>query len=82
MKLNIQQKIAAAVIASLFLVAIGAGVFMNAEPEVSVTKTIALSTSTPIQDPVSTGWWNAIPTDPSLPAMPGGSSSTMTPSTP
>jgi hypothetical protein len=82
MRLNAQQKITVTAIALLFLVAIGASVFIRSDPEVGGTRTILLSTSTPTQEASSTGWWDAIPTDPALPAMPNGSSSTMTPSTP
>lgn len=82
MKLNTQQKIMVMAIVLLFLVAIGASVFIHSDPEVGGTRTILLSTSTPRQDASSSGWWDAIPTDPVLPAIPNGGKATSTPSTP
>lgn len=64
-----------------FIIAIG--VMASIRPDTShsgETKTLLLSTSTPKPETSGTGWWNAIPTDPSLPAMPKDGSPTATPS--
>ena len=58
------------------------GVMASIRPDTSntgETKTLLLSTSTPKPDVSATGWWDTMPTDPSLPAMPGNNSSTATP---
>jgi hypothetical protein len=46
---------------------------------VTETRALLLSTSTPKPDLSATGWWNAMPTDPSLPTMPNDGSPTATP---
>ena len=63
-----------------FIIAIG--VMASIRPDTSntgETKTLLLSTSTPKPDISTTGWWDAIPTEPSLPAMPKDGSPTATP---
>jgi hypothetical protein len=82
MRLNTQQKITVMALVLLFLVAIGASAYLNSQPEVGEINPIALSTSTSLPVPSATGWWDAIPTNPSLPAIPNGGKVTSTPSTP
>ena len=58
------------------------GVMASIRPDTSNTgeaKTFLLSTSTPKPDISETGWWDTMPTDPSLPAMPKYDSPTVTP---
>lgn len=79
MKLTNQQQIIAAVIALIFLIAIV--VMASIKPDTShvdKAKSLMLSTSTPKSDVTTTGWWDAMPTAPSLPTMPSDSSPTPT----
>lgn len=79
MKLTNQQKMIAVIIALTFLIAIG--VMASIKPDTShvdKAKSLMLSTSTPKSDVITTGWWDAIPTSPSLPTMPSDSSPTPT----
>ena len=63
-----------------FIIAIG--VMASIRPDTfdaGETKTLLLSTATPNPDISATGWWDTMPTDPSLPAMPKDDSPTVTP---
>lgn len=80
MKFTSQQWLILVILFLAFIVAIG--VMASSVPDTSNVagiKTLVLSTSTPKPDISATGWWDAIPTDPSLPTMPNGGSPTATP---
>lgn len=78
MKLTSQQWLILLILFLAFIVAIG--VLASSKPNnVTEIKTLLLSTSTPKPHIFATGWWDVIPTDPSLPTMPNGGSPTATP---
>ena len=80
MRLDGQQKKLAVAMALVFCIAIGALVFFDSEyADERRIQVLILSTSTPKAGITSDGWWNSIPTDPSLPIMPASGISTLTP---
>jgi len=73
MRLDVQQKMTALFFGILILLAFGAMAFsISAKPDDNEEFTLhALSTSTLSSVASPNGWWDSIPTDPSLPTMPG-----------
>ena len=81
MKLTRQQWLILVILILAFIIAIG--VMASSRPDTSLvdeTKSLMLSTSTPKSNLSETGWWAAIPTHPSLPAMPKDGRPTAIPS--
>ena len=79
MRLTAQQKMTALIFGILILLAFGAMTFINST-SVDNRKIMLpiISTSTLPADASSNGWWDSIPTDPALPAMPGNGKATAT----
>ena len=79
MRLNQQQKTTAFIFGILIILAFGALAFITGKPDDSgKIRPPVLSTSTQPDSASSSGWWDSIPTDPSLPIMPGFSTETAT----
>ena len=79
MRLTAQQKMTAVIFGILILLAFGAITFINSKSadDEKILSPI-FSTSTLPANATSNGWWNSIPTDPSLPGMPGYGEATAT----
>ena len=79
MRLTQQQKMTALIFGILILLAFGAVTFINTtsadDREIMLP---IISTSTLPADASASGWWDSIPTDPSLPIMPGYDKATAT----
>ena len=79
MRLTAQQKLTAVIFGILILLALGAVTFINStSADNGKIMLPIISTSTLPADASSSGWWDSIPTDPSLPSMPGFSTATAT----
>jgi len=72
MRLDAQQKMTALIFGILIMLAFGAMTFIisDTSDENGEINPPLLSTSTLSSDSSSSGWWDSIPTDPSLPTMP------------
>ena len=79
MRLTAQQKMTAVIFGILSLLAFGAMTFINStSTDGEKIMLPIISTSTLSTNATSSGWWDSIPTDPSLPIMPGFRTATAT----
>jgi len=79
MRLNLHQKMTAFIFGILIILAFGALAFITGKPDDSgKIRPPVLSTSTQPDSASSSGWWDSIPTDPSISIMSGFDTATAT----
>ena len=79
MRLTAQQKMIAIIFGILIMLVLGAVTFINSKSaDIDEISSPIFSTSTMPASTSSSGWWDSIPTDPSLPMMPSYRTATAT----